>query len=55
MPFRRCLCAVSGRYAIGYLSLAHVGKNSMCKIKLRTVLYIADRDKLELAAGVNKQ
>jgi len=55
MPLRRCLRAVCGRCAIGCLSLAHVGKNSMCKMKLRTLLYIADRDELELTAGVNKQ
>lgn len=55
MPFRKCLCAVSGKYAIGCLSLAQVGKNSMCKMKLRTFLYIADTDELELTAGVNKQ
>lgn len=56
MPFWRCLIsAVSCRDVTGCLSLAQVGKNSKCKMKLRTLLCTGDTDELEPTAGVNKQ
>lgn len=47
------VCAVFGSYAIGCLSLAHIGMKYM--YKMRTLPYVADADKVELTALVNKK